>query len=434
MAASRAVALRPTPTGWILLSAATVAGALGFWSGALLLAVLGQALLIVLAVLAWMTRSAAGRVSAARRHAGWSFEDEVVPVRLLVANRSRFPLRWIELEDAFSPDKNPRKPLCHPGPLEAGAEKELIYGAPCSKRRGVYSLGPAGLILRDPLGAFEARATVSGTTPLTVFPRTVPIARLPITGHARWDNVDTETLPKAGTSLNFSGTREYRQGDSLRYIHWGATAHTGKLIVKEFELNVATEVSIFLDAHYFAVKGMGRETTFEYSVKAAASMARHAIARGSRVRLVCTSKSPLSFPLGAGEFHLLSILRALTQVQPDGPDPLSKVLPRWIPLVEPASTVILIFNSVTVDLKGYIEAFTLLKARQVRLIVVLVDDNTFLNLWESSQAKKVHALFIPDIIKLLVGMGVTVYTLAQGDDLGERFEKPYVYAPAAGQE
>lgn len=423
---------KPTRLGWTLLGLAGAALALGLWAGSTPLVVGGQALLLMLAGLAVSVRHALRHLHLSRRHAGWAFEDEVVPVRLRLTNRSRLPLRWVELEDHFPADRDAAKSLCLPGPLAPDHEAEAGYEAACRKRRGPYTTGPATAALRDALGAFEAKVALGSTEGLTVFPRTVPIAGMPITGRARWDNVDTETIPKAGSSLNFSGTREYRQGDSLRFINWGATAHTGKLIVKEFELNVATEVSIFLDAHYFAVKGMGRETTFEYSVKAAASIARYAIGRGSRVRLVSQGKTPLEFPLGMGEFHLLSILKALTTAQPDGREPLSKVLQRWIGRLETASTVVLIFNSVTIDLKAYIEAFTLLRARQLRLIVVLVDDNTFLNLWESNQSKKVHALFIPDIIKLLVGMGITVYTLSQGDDLAERFEKPYLYLPSAG--
>ncbi len=424
--------LRMTARGKGLLGFALASAALGLWAHATPLLVFAQALVLVLAAMAVWARIGARGVSLRRRHPGWAFEDEVLSVRLTLANQTRLPIRWLELEDNFPADRDTEKPLCLPGPLEAKSGAEMTYSAPCRKRRGGYQLGPTAIILRDPLGTFEARAEAGGTTGLTVFPRTAPIAQLALAGMARWDNVDTETIPKAGTSLNFSGTREYRQGDSLKFIHWAATAHTGRLVVKEFELNVATEVSVFLDAHYYAVKGMGRETTFEYGVKAAASVARHAIARGSRVRFVCTSKKALEIPLGRGEYHLLGLLRSLTEVRPDGPEPLDKVLRRWISRIEAASTVVLVMNSVKLDLKAYVEAFALLKARQVRILLVLIDDNTFLNLWENAQAKKVHALLLPDVIRMLVGMGVTVYTLAQGDDLTERFAKPYAYTPTAG--
>lgn len=430
-AAPAGVRLRLAPAGRWLLAASLLCAGLGFWSGSMPLAVLGQAGAMVIAALGLLTRAGAAAVSVERRHAAWAFEDEVLPVRLKVANRGRLPLRWIELSDRFTPDRETAKTLCLPGPLAARGAGELAYEGICRKRRGAYRIGPASALLADPLGCFEASATGGGETPITVFPRTVPIARMPVEGRARWDNVDTETIPKAGTSLSFSGTREYRQGDSLRFVHWGATAHTGRLVVKEFELNVATEVSVFLDAHYYAQKGMGREATFEYGVKAAASIARHMIARGSRVRLACTGKTPLSFPLGGGEFHLLTILRALTRVQPDGPDPLYQVLPRWLGTVEAGSSVVLIFSGMTMDLKAYAKSFALLKAKRVQIHVVLVDDSTFMNLWESDQHKKTHLLLLPDIIKLLAGMGITVYTIAQGDDLSERLARPYVYAPVS---
>ena len=62
----------------------------------------------------------------------------------------------------------------------------------------------------------------------------------------------------------------------------------------------------------------------------------------------------------------------------------------------------------------------------VRTVAVLIDDNTFLNLWEEVETKKIHAELIPEIVRLLLAQGVTVYTLAQGESIPYRFQQPFL--------
>ena len=46
---------------------------------------------------------------------------------------------------------------------------------------------------------------------------------------------------------NASGVREYFWGDSFNRIAWSTTARTGKLMVKEFELDPTTDVWVLVD-------------------------------------------------------------------------------------------------------------------------------------------------------------------------------------------
>ena len=93
----------------------------------------------------------------------------------------------------------------------------------------------------------------------------------------------------------------------------------GELIVKEFERNASTEVSIFLDLDAGAAWGRGREHTLEYAVRIAASVSEYASGRGNAVQLVAhassacvSSASCLNWSPCSGSSHTRSLRRQPT--------------------------------------------------------------------------------------------------------------------------
>ncbi len=118
-----------------------------------------------------------------------------------------------------------------------------------------------------------------------------------------------------GTGVEFYGTREYSQGDELRRIDWNATARLTRLITTEFEQERVADVSLILDARARADVLVGGESLFEYSVEAAASLARYFIKEGNRVGLLSYGRYlDWTFP-GYGRFQLVRLLEALTRVE-----------------------------------------------------------------------------------------------------------------------
>ncbi len=398
----------------------------GLVAGLPSLTALGGALPLFLLVLrAFASRSLSG-ISARRSVKPWASEDQTLLVEIEIKNSGNLPAFALTVEDQFTPDRDGSKSARLEGILWPGARTTVAYPAACTKRRGAFTVGPLTLKNSDPLGLFTFRRTIPSSAVMTVTPRLFPIDAMPLEGRNRWDTLGQRTALKAGNSLNFFGTREYRQGDNTRFIHWPSTARSGKWIVKEFESDLASEVTLLLDLHYFTLKGSGRETTLDYAARIAGSVARHAIARASQVQLVAHGKELVHIPLGGGSFHLMTILDALAKLSASGETPIEDALLQTVPLANGGSTLVIIFNSVNLDLVKYINALTILRAKGVRIIAVLIDDNTFLDLWEGTERKKVDATFIPDILKLLMTQGVTAYLARRGDDLSQVFLKPFI--------
>jgi uncharacterized protein (DUF58 family) len=118
-----------------------------------------------------------------------------------------------------------------------------------------------------------------------------------------------------GTGVEFFGTREYYQGDEFRWIDWNATARLGHLITTEFEQERVADVGLILDARARADIIAGEESLFEYSVQAAASLARYFIKEGNRVGLLLYGRYlDWTFP-GYGRLQLVKLLEALTRAE-----------------------------------------------------------------------------------------------------------------------
>jgi len=95
----------------------------------------------------------------------------------------------------------------------------------------------------------------------------------------RWDG---ELRARQGLLENpslFSGVREYRAGDSLRRVHWKATARLGRPVSRRFDPARERDVMLALDIQNSGRRGattsLGEDDSLEALCVAAASLARN---------------------------------------------------------------------------------------------------------------------------------------------------------------
>ena len=82
------------------------------------------------------------------------------------------------------------------------------------------------------------------------------------------------------------GVRDYTTGDSFGRIHWALSAKHQRLMSKTFEQPLTTDLWILLDLDRDVHFGEGEESTVEYAVSLAASMASQVHSRGRQVGLI----------------------------------------------------------------------------------------------------------------------------------------------------
>ena len=148
--------------------------------------------------------------------------------------------------------------------------------------------------------------------------------------------------------------REHRPGDDMRRIHWRATARHGDLMVRREEQAWHSSLVVILDSRDRAHHGSGRDSTFEWAVSAAASIAIHHLRRGWRVTVLTADGRLLAEAAGSSAEGIEAVLEAFSDVSL-GPEPMARTL---MSAAEGASSVIAVIGRITED-----AAETLLRPR-----------------------------------------------------------------------
>lgn len=114
--------------------------------------------------------------------------------------------------------------------------------------RGKYRFRTMELITRSPFGLLERRVTTGNPEPLIVYPAIGGLSR-------RWQLTEREATEtkrgqrhdRSAQQQDYHGLRDYRPGDSPRWIHWRTSARLGQPMIKEFEQQNEQDLALLLD-------------------------------------------------------------------------------------------------------------------------------------------------------------------------------------------
>jgi uncharacterized protein (DUF58 family) len=286
--------------------------------------------------------------------------DEVA-LDVTIWNRKPLPLPWVAVDDLVTDgitireqpqldrdqERHGRRILFNAWSL-AWYERVVRHFHVDADRRGSYEFGPFRMRIRDILGrdAAETEPEEAGTDSLVISPRTAPVRS---TGHdlapigdrrARQGLVHDPAL--------FGGVRPFQPGDSLRRIHWRATARLGEPVSRRYEPARGREVLIALDVQ--TIEGPHWQMTyddeaFESLCVAAGSIARRLLADGAACGLAAASFTGtvettafLAPDAAAGQVTRVGAL--LARIGPVSSSPYERLL-TWLTRRIPPGTTIL---------------------------------------------------------------------------------------------
>ena len=221
-------------------------------------------------------------------------------MRLQLDNVSRLPSGVLLMEDAlpYSLGGRPRFVL---DKIEPRGVREVSYPI-SSDVRGRFPVGPLSVRLTDPFGLCELSRSFASVDELIVTP---VLSRLPAVrlggDWAGGGEAASRSVSTSGT--DDAATREYRQGDDLRKVHWRSTARVGELMVRREEQPFQSRATLLLDGRAAAHRGDGPGSSFEWSVSAVASIGVTLSRAGFALSLLRESGealSPLGLPLTEG--------------------------------------------------------------------------------------------------------------------------------------
>jgi uncharacterized protein (DUF58 family) len=326
--------------------------------------------LCLLFLLAWAwPRFAIRGMSVARRldpgspTVGETFE-EVIEVR-----RSGFlPAPWVEIRDLSGiADYQPGRVI------SVGGEPVIWKTRGVYRRRGWMTFGPTSLRVREPFGLFNQELKFGQRSSVLVYPRVRPIPDLMTPSAQQVGNSQTfgawaDYPPETG------GVRDYTTGDSFGRIHWALSARHGRLMSKTFEQPLTTDLWILLDLDSNVHIGEGEDSTVEYAISLAASMASQVHSRGRQVGLIANDlRGTILEPHRAVRQDRL-ILDYLAVAQADGRTPLTKTL-AWDRIRRlPRRAIAVITPSADPDWVRLLQA---VRGRRTTMIVFYLDGASF---------------------------------------------------------
>lgn len=185
-------------------------------------------------------------------------------------------------------------------------------------RRGVWSVGPLTLRTIDPFGFAQREQQFGERRIITVVPEVIPLAPMNVNIGAAGGTAHTSSTRLGQGSDNLS-PRHYVPGDSMRRIHWRATAHRGDLMVRQEEEESSPDALVVLDrtARRWVGEVDENDPAFEAAVSACASIALHLLQEGYSVDVLDSAGTTLGM-LRGHEDDRDDLLVALAHVRPQG--------------------------------------------------------------------------------------------------------------------
>lgn len=166
--------------------------------------------------------------------------------------------------------------------------------------RGRYELEGIRLVGSDVLGLFRRtrRMASQSETPLPELicgPALVALAEHAAFLHPAAGQLAgaIESRDRIGQGEDLRGTRPYVPGDDLRHVHWKSTARTGQFVVKETHQASRNRPLILWDGAAQTTWGIEGETTTEWSLRLAASLARLMARDGASCELARLDGEPI---------------------------------------------------------------------------------------------------------------------------------------------
>lgn len=401
---------RPTRKTYALGAGAGVLFLVGANVQAGWLYVLASAFLGVVAAGIIMPRLALRKLSFSRLSPAAGVAGEVVGVRLVVTNSGGARKGVIEGRDEFL---SGRRFMAEGLPSKSTAQFQ--YRLDCV-RRGTFDGGDIEVSSGFPFGAALAKRKIHVKSPVVVHPRWVELASFPMLEAVSSPNEALHDRRRRGAGMEFFGIREYRQGDSIRHVHWRSAARTGRLVVREFEELPASRLGVLIDSG--KPVGSEPETSFEDGVSAAASIALYALGAGHPVQMFCDTRRAQHHLFEAGS---IEVLDWLSRVESDGRRGLAAFAGEVVSEIQARSTNVLVFPSTRRCEEDSLTAAGMLQGLGTRVVAVVLSARTY----EPEAAESLTDEEEEQLIWRLAATRAVVYRVDKSKDLGDCLREPF---------
>ncbi len=175
-----------------------------------------------------------------------------------------------------------------------------------------------------------------------------------------------------GGGIEFADHREYAPGDDFRHLDWNIYARHGDLLLKRFQEEEDLHCYFLLDCS--RSMAFGSPAKFDLARQVTAALAYIALSNLDRIGVIAYSQDIIGdFPLTRGKDRILSLLRFLEKLEPQGTDTnLGRITNSFV--LRPQRRGLAVVVSDLFDPSGYEKGLDLLRHRTYEPHLIQIHD------------------------------------------------------------
>ena len=185
--------------------------------------------------------------------------------------------------------------------------------------RGVFSIGPVRMKIKDPLQLFYTYKTAGKGDEVVIFPSINEVKKFDLASKRKVSELvyGLRRSWHKGYGTEFLGLREYIPGDDPRSIDWKASARHRKLFTRECEAERRQRVIIAIDAGKSMYCGQLKNTMLDKAVETAILLSHIILKKGDLAGMAIYSDTLKSYiPPASGKKQFTRILESLASIDP----------------------------------------------------------------------------------------------------------------------
>jgi uncharacterized protein (DUF58 family) len=191
--------------------------------------------------------------------------------------------------------------------------------------RGRFTLPSLGAGRTDPLGLASTRRVVHPAEVVLAYPRFYGLQSLALPVGRRYQPGGIPLASSLGDSTEFVGTRDFREGDPLRRVHWRSWARRGRPVVKEYHDEYFSRVALVLDTCLPRRPRAADRQGFEAAISLLASIADRMSRSEEVVDVLAAGPDLYEVSAGRSLGYLGNVLDVLACLQPCAEPPFAVV-------------------------------------------------------------------------------------------------------------
>lgn len=209
-----------------------------------------------------------------------------------------------------------------------------------ASRRGRYLLRGAAVRSADPLHCVLSREVSEPDQVLLAYPRFYSMEQFIVPMGRKYQPGGIPLASNTGDAIEFVGTREYREGDPVKNIHWRSWARRGKPVVKEYQEEYFCRIALILDTFLPPRARPAEVAAFEGSISVVASIADFFSRSEYVVDILAAGPDIYEVSAGRSLAYLENILDVLACLEPCAQPPFQAIGPQLFDKLEQITTVV----------------------------------------------------------------------------------------------